>query len=64
LRHIDASSYTFFATSLHAGVPPEPVTGSGRLDADALDAAILGYLPRYFDDGSPIPVITISPPGA
>jgi|SRR6266850_1695553 len=51
-------------TSLHAGVPPEPITGPSKLDTGALDTAILGNLPRHLDDGSPIPEIAISPPGA
>ena len=54
----------FFTTSLHAGVPPEPTMGSSKLDAGALDTAILGNLPRHLDDGSLLPEIAISPPDA
>ncbi|KAH9959229.1 hypothetical protein BC827DRAFT_1377279 [Russula dissimulans] len=46
----------------HAGVPPEPVTGAGRLHQTALDAAVQDGLPPYPQDDhdSQIPMINIS----
>jgi len=46
----------------HAGAPPEPVTGAGRLHQLALDAAVQDGLPPYPQDDhdSQIPMINIS----
>ena len=41
---------------MHAGAPPDPVTGLGRLQPDALLAAVQEDLPAYPD----IPAINVS----
>ncbi|KAH9057237.1 hypothetical protein EDB87DRAFT_1833256 [Lactarius vividus] len=43
----------------HAGVPPVPVTESGRFTRDALDDAHREDPPAYADQGFPIPEINI-----
>jgi len=45
---------------VHAGAPPEPVTGAGRLLPQDLDVAIREDLPAYVDNDSEIPMIVVS----
>jgi len=44
----------------HAGAPPEPVTGSGRLHPRAINAALQEDLPEYDEHNTQIPTINIS----
>jgi len=44
----------------HAGVPPVPVTESGRFSLDALNSAHREDLPAYPDDGLQVPEINIA----
>jgi hypothetical protein len=44
------------AARTHAGAPPDPTTGSGRLSVDALDAAVHDDPPQY----DPLPAISSS----
>ncbi|KAH9984988.1 hypothetical protein BJV77DRAFT_1162251 [Russula vinacea] len=41
---------------IHAGAPPEPITGAGRLPIATLDSALQEYLPAYPE----VPGITVS----
>jgi hypothetical protein len=58
LPSIMVFSYAFFTTSIHAGAPFDPVTGLGRLQPDALLAAVQEDLPEYSD--LDIPTINVS----